>query len=176
MYSIYIYINIYIDTLCIRSIYCIYHTTHLPYPYCTPTGPARRWRTGWCGARWPGAFPHRARAGTLGASASTSWVSGIKHEMLYCMYIVVYIWNYSVLLLILHTHTHTHIYSTVQVLSIGSPTKTTRSRSLSPAPGHRGFSFSRETLGRLDSPGAAYSPASPLNTMNLNNTGKFSVK
>ena len=71
---------------------------------------------------------------------------------------------------------HTHIYSTVQVLSIGSPNKTTRSRSLSPAPGHRGFSFSRETLGRLDSPGAAYSPASPLNTMNLNNTGKFSVK
>lgn len=38
----------------------------------------------------------------------------------------------------------------VQTLSVGSPRKVERSRSCSPVPGHRGFSFGKEALGRIE--------------------------
>jgi hypothetical protein len=55
----------------------------------------------------------------------------------------------------------------VESLSVGSPRKIQRSRSLSPVPGHRGFSFSKERLARIESP----SPTGAMNmTQNSTNT------
>lgn len=43
----------------------------------------------------------------------------------------------------------------MQALSVGSPRKVERSRSCSPVPGHRGFSFGKEALGRIEIPGGS---------------------